>query len=858
MRPPHHSWSDAPRYGGYACRVRRLLGKLVVAAALTTSFAVRADIDVVRARIALRGTLQHAPPVGVQPPASSSTAMSLRAARHERLFAHASGSVPILIPLPSGVRAEDRGLLAVAPGFGAIHLQPSGVDAFVTDNPDLRMLTAPPRHTMLDTSFKVVNNRAYTNTTGNAAEGIVVGIIDTGLDVTHPDFLDDEGNTRVAWLIQRGAPRGVHTSLEGKFGCTQQNQSPCAIFDAADINALIQNDPDNAPRDRDGHGTHVASIAAGDGGNANQRYAGMARRATLVIASPSPEGGGFSDPDILKAARFIFDRAEAMGMPAVVNVSLGSDFGPHDGTSGLERGLAAMVGPNFPGRVIVVAAGNSGELYRVGDAGPFGIHTEAHSSANATTRVVLQTPGGEGEVDGGGFVWVTFRPGDEVSVGLEGPDGASWVGLTEPGEESGFDDDDITAGVVNNLVNDKTALTEDTNGAVVFFEGKWPADGDIAILLRGSGDAQLWVAPSGGATTGAAGLGLSFARSLRNGTITVPASHPSLIAVGCTLNRTSWRPAYSDRVEINIQTFGGLDPAVVDSTCYFSAAGPLPDGTMKPDILAPGGLVAGAMSRDANPSLNPNSIFNSPSCPDQQPCFVVDETHALTSGTSMSSPHVAGAAALLLEVSPNLTQGEMLEVLQAGAQRPTGVVPFDFQAGPGQLDVLGSIAVLDGMAGSAPDIENSYYVLSSPYARPDPSWAVRGVVELRDAANEVVFGVAATRVALRLNGATVVDSVVRVRGGLYRFSFAAPVGSGGTTATIEVFVDGQSLGKRVLPVGVDAWAAGSGVKPVGGCACTVPPGSAADDWPGLGLLGLGILAWRRREQSLEARHDGRP
>ena len=56
-------------------------------------------------------------------------------------------------------------------------------------------------------------------------------------------------------------------------------------------------------------------------------------------------------------------QAERLGMPAVVNLSLGSDFGTHDGTSALEQALASFIGPQFPGRAIVVAAGNSGGVY---------------------------------------------------------------------------------------------------------------------------------------------------------------------------------------------------------------------------------------------------------------------------------------------------------------------------------------------------------------------------------------------------------------------------------------------------------------------------------------------------------------
>jgi subtilisin family serine protease len=805
-----------------------LLASTLLAAVLASGSA-RADIVARRAQRALARARASSGIVRGRPP-----------------LMHADGRIPLLVALPPGVRAADRGLLEVAPGIGAIHLPPAGLDAFLAAQPDLSPVTAPPRHTLLNVSHAWVRNRELTDDTGFDGSGVVVGIIDTGLDVTHADFRDAQGKTRVAWMMLREQPRGVHAALESQFGCNAPEQSPCAIYDAADIDALIAGNPDAAPRDPDGHGTHVTSIAAGNGGVSlgESAFAGMAPGATIIAAAPSP-GGGFSDPDILNAARFIFDRADALGMPAVINISLGSDFGPHDGTSVLEKGLAALVGPGNPGRVIVLAAGNSGALYRLGDSGPFGVHTEAHVPASATTRVVLQTPGADGDLDGGGFVWVTFRPGDEVSVGLEGPGGSVWISPTDPGDESGYEDDEISAGVINNLVSEKSALTADTNGAVVFWEGKWDGAGDLAVLLEGRGDAQLWVAPTGDALPGAASLGLSFARALRAGTITVPATHPDLIAVGCALNRIRWRPLYDPNSLIEIQSFGGLEPAVEDSTCYFSAAGPLPDGGMKPEILAPGGLVAGAMSRDADPRVNPDSIFAGPGCPDPgQPCFLTDERHGLTSGTSMAAPHVSGAAALLLQAEPNLTQGQMLELLQAGARRPEGVVPYDYQMGAGALDVVGAATVLaERDAGRGPSPINSYYVLSSPYARPDLSWPVRGTIELRDSLGGVVFGVAASRIQVRLSGVELTERVVQVRAGLYRFAFAGAPGSGGATASVEVLVDGESLGARALPIGVDAWAAGSGVKPVGGCALGGGPASpSAVAW----LCAAALVAARRR------------
>ncbi|MEO7328220.1 MAG: S8 family serine peptidase, partial [Minicystis sp.] len=210
---------------------------------------------------------------------------------------------------------------------------------------------------------------------------------------------------------------------------------------------------------------HVTSIAAGNGGPMlvkKPRYVGVAPGATIIVATPKK----FFDPDILNAARFIFDRADELGLPCVLNLSVGGDFGPHDGTSALERGLAAMVGDDKPGRAVVVAAGNSGDIVDVhGDGGQFGVHTEVHVASHEAVRVPLSTGGAK---DGQAYLWATFRRGDEISVALEGPGGSTWIGATGPGDEAGYDDGKgTTAGVVNNKVTKTSTITADTNSAVV-------------------------------------------------------------------------------------------------------------------------------------------------------------------------------------------------------------------------------------------------------------------------------------------------------------------------------------------------------------------------------------------------------
>ena len=153
----------------------------------------------------------------------------------------------------------------------------------------------------------------------------------------------------------------------------------------------------------------------------------MAPAAELVVARVLREDGGIYDADVLKAVRFVFDRADELGMPAVVNLSLGNDFGGHDGSSAIERGLASMVGSEHQGRAIVVAAGNSATLYDglgSGAPGPLGVHTQVHVPAGADAVVPLLTPRTAAGTAGTLHVWVATRPGDELAIGVDDATGS--------------------------------------------------------------------------------------------------------------------------------------------------------------------------------------------------------------------------------------------------------------------------------------------------------------------------------------------------------------------------------------------------------------------------------------------------
>jgi hypothetical protein len=182
------------------------------------------------------------------------------------------------------------------------------------------------------------------------------------------------------------------------------------------------------------------------------------------------------------------------------------------------------------------------------------------------------------------------------------------------------------------------------------------------------------------------------------------------------------------------------------------------------------------------------------------------------------------------------------------------VVPYDYQQGPGTLDLVGALQVLEERAGSGGLAEPaaSFYVLAAPYLRPDPDWPVEVVVQMRHADGTIATDLAATDFTIVTEGGLIAEPFQRMRAGTWSFGLAAPHGSGGTFVTLDVRYRGQSLGVHTIPVGVDAWAAGQGVEAVGGCSVGGEPvGGPARSSQLAWLIALLCLGARRRRLTSE-------
>ncbi|MFQ6090949.1 MAG: S8 family serine peptidase, partial [Candidatus Bipolaricaulia bacterium] len=186
-------------------------------------------------------------------------------------------------------------------------------------------------------------------------EGVIIGNIDTGIDYEHLDFRvdrDDDGfeeSSRILyiWDQTETAPIGDRGAVP--FG-TEYTQ---AGIEADLVRGFRPDEGAVRERDDNGHGTHVLGIAAGDGSSSGTGYIGVAPQAELVAVKTS-----FYSGDVVSGADYIFRKAEELGKPCVLNLSLGGHFGPHDGTSNFALALEGLLGP---GRVIVTSAGNEGD-----------------------------------------------------------------------------------------------------------------------------------------------------------------------------------------------------------------------------------------------------------------------------------------------------------------------------------------------------------------------------------------------------------------------------------------------------------------------------------------------------------------
>jgi subtilisin family serine protease len=705
--------------------------------------------------------------------------------------------------------------------------------------------------------------------------GVVIGIVDAGVDAAHPDLRRADGGTRIAWWIDfTSNPLGLHPELEAEFGCAPRSGLQCQVLSGADLDQRLKDDVrGNEPSDPIGHGTHVASIAAGNGrARADGAFAGVAPEATLIVARVSGAGGGVREDDVALASKFVFERAEELGQPAVVNLSLGSDFGAHDGSSQLSQLLASLVGPDQPGRAIVVAAGNSGQLFTgvtSASAEPVGIHSEIQVTPEAPRRLSLLTPpvSGRDQTHASLFLWLNLFPASVLAVGLELPDG-SRIDPIALGQSQTLSSGGVSAAVVHGLddpsLEDQLApalpgidlndVLPSQGSAAILVDGSWPTGAAFHVLIEGAGRAELWAQSEGDLAPEASPLGAVFANASAQQTINIPASDPALIAVGASINRLDWsdyrgRPVSYDDPKLD-------PPLAVGAAAFFSSAGPNRLGDLKPDVVAPGGFVVAALAGSADPRFGGRGVFSGLCLP--LGCQVVSDDYAVTAGTSMAAPMVSGAVALLLQRNPQLTQPELRALLQAGSSALEPAPEPLSREGGGALSIAGSFEALQSAPRTAderPDAAESRLRFASDVLLSDPARQLSAQLWLR-AADGAVFDLDPARLSVKLSGGRLARELGRLAPGLYQFAVSSPAPALDATLRVDLRVDGRSWLAAELPVLGDVERRGDSLG--GGCSASArTSGPTTHGVAGLALL-LSLMAARLRAPQISVRYTVKP
>ncbi len=188
----------------------------------------------------------------------------------------------------------------------------------------------------------------YSGLLNLTGKGVIVAVIDSGIDYLHPDFINPDGTTRILELWDQDLNRifseeEINEALEAYR--ISGREAARAIVPSADLS---------------GHGTAVAGIAAGNGRAGDGQYRGVAYESSLLIVKlGTPAREGFPrTTELMRALNYVVKKGVELSAPIVINLSFGNTYGSHDGTSLLETFLSDISG--YGKTTVVVGTGNEG------------------------------------------------------------------------------------------------------------------------------------------------------------------------------------------------------------------------------------------------------------------------------------------------------------------------------------------------------------------------------------------------------------------------------------------------------------------------------------------------------------------
>lgn len=486
-------------------------------------------------------------------------------------------------------------------------------------------------------------------------KGVTVGFSDLGFDPGHAAFA---GRVKAV----------VH--------CIDTTATVVRALSPAEIEAWTTDSPN------DFHATHVGGILAG--ADESSPYQGVARGADIVATTST-----LDDVSILVGVEEVIARAKEAGQPAVVNLSLGSTLGPHDGSDLFCRYLDLCA----EDAAILLSAGNDG-------------YTRVHASATLTSdeptmSVMVESTNWSNVMLSQGYIdiWndrpgrldVRFRIWDIQTRGIVWE--SEWVDPS--GEEiyafdskSDSEFDEIFGGQIlaaaelspyNNRYNATIGISLRSK---IYYPGEGWSRYNLVVDVRGGAGDRVELYSDGKIDF--------YASSPHFQGITGGTSDNSISSMACGMNTICVGSATTR--DITPQIDGGeksWSPFVIDGTVSsYTAYGTTFDGRNLPHFCAPGSYIVSAYNRyvlEKYPTMLSEMAAESPGHPGHY--------YFAECGTSMASPHAAGIFALWLEANPSLTGTELRDIAMRTA-RYEGCSADDPRSGAGMIDAAAGLAYI--------------------------------------------------------------------------------------------------------------------------------------------------------------------
>ena len=486
--------------------------------------------------------------------------------------------------------------------------------------------------------------------TNFSGKGVLLGVIDSGIELDHPDFQDSLGNTRILYIWDQAVAYNP-SRKPGKYNYGVE-------WDSASINQNIASHDDRASEF--GHGSMVTGAAASNA-NASGNFRGIAPEVSIISVATDFSRNNWLQ-SVAEAVDYIYNKADSLGMSCVINASIGTYVGSHDGKDIAARMIDQMI-KSKSGRAFVCAAGN---------AGSFNFHLQ-HDLQNDTNFSWFEYSPNLFSNQGGVYfeAWADTNDLKNMHFSI-GADNVSSNSYSFRGRTS-FDS------IINrlNVVHLDSIMSPNQNklAEVLSYaelsQGRYrltfaiinPDSSQYRYRLetRGTGKLDIWSNYNLTRTSNIKLNNLPSASSFpemrkykrADSLQTIVSSFtclPSVITVGNYINRNT----YLD-VNNNLQSMG----ATPGESSINSSLGPNRNGYLKPDISSSGDFML-----SAGRIATMNTTINT------QPSKIsVDSLHMRNGGTSMASPTVAGMLCLYLQQCSKADYNQMKNSLLNSAKK---------------------------------------------------------------------------------------------------------------------------------------------------------------------------------------------